>query len=159
MQYTIREAVQSDMPAVMSLIKELAAFERQPDAVEVQVEDLLEYGFGPGKRFHCFVGESAGKIVGMALIYPRFSTWKGPVIHLEDLIVTEAARGTGLGTALLEAVIRYSHAQGVKRVCWEVLDWNEPAIGFYESKGAKVLRDWDLVHLDAVGIQNIISNL
>lgn len=147
------------MPAVMALIKELAAFERQPEAVEVEVEDLLKYGFGPGKRFHCFVGERTGSIEGMALVYPRFSTWKGPVIHLEDLIVTEKARGTGLGSALLEAVIRYSHAQGVRRVCWEVLDWNEAAIRFYESKGARVLRDWDLVHLDAAGIQQIIDNI
>jgi GNAT superfamily N-acetyltransferase len=159
MKFNIREAVASDMPSVMDLIKELAAFERQPEAVEVRVEDLLKYGFGPGKRFHCFVGETVDGIAGMALIYPRFSTWKGPVIHLEDLIVTEKARGTGLGSALLEAVIRHSHAQGVKRVCWEVLDWNEAAIRFYEGKGAKVLRDWDLVHLDAAGIEHIINNL
>lgn len=159
MTYSIREAAFADMPAVLALIQELATFEREPDAVEVRIADLEKYGFGPDKHFHCFVGETGEGIVGMALVYPRFSTWKGPVIHLEDLIVTEKARGTGLGSALFEAVIRYGHAQGARRICWEVLDWNEPAIAFYESRGARVLRDWDVVHLDAAGIQQFIDNL
>ena len=97
--------------------------------------------------------------MGLALVYPRYSTWKGPTLHLEDLIVTEKMRGTGMGTALLNEVIRYGNALGVKRINWEVLDWNEPAIAFYESKGANVMRDWDVVHLDEKGIQNYIRNI
>ncbi len=94
----------------------------------------------------------------MALIYPRYSTWKGAIIHLEDLIVTEKMRGSGLGTALLNEVVKYGHARGAKRINWEVIDWNEPAIEFYESKGARVMRDWDVVQLDEQGIANYLTN-
>lgn len=159
MSYSIREARKSDMGQVLALIQELATFEKEPDAVEVRTEDLEKDGFGPNKRFHCFVAETEAGIVGMALVYARYSSWKGPAIHLEDLIVTESMRGTGLGSALFEAVIRYGYELGVKRICWEVLDWNEPAINFYESKGARVLRDWDVVHLDESGIREFIKTL
>tara|TARA_R110000744_G_scaffold46962_6_gene103687 strand:- start:3023 stop:3469 length:447 start_codon:yes stop_codon:yes gene_type:complete len=145
------------MKQVLQLIQELATFEKEDDAVEVSVQDLEEDGFGKQKLFHCFVAEKNEKIVGMALVYPRYSTWKGAVIHLEDLIVTKDMRGTGLGTALLDEVVKYGNDLGVKRICWEVIDWNEPAIGFYESKGAKVMRDWDVVQLDEAGIKNYLS--
>lgn len=159
MKFSIREAVTTDMPEVLELIKELAVFEKEDNAVEITADDLIRDGFGPTKLFHCFVAEAQDELVGMALIYPRYSTWKGTVIHLEDLIVTDAMRGSGLGTALLTEVVRYGQKLGVKRICWEVLDWNEPAISFYESKGAKVMRDWDVVHLDELGIQNFINNI
>tara|TARA_R110001632_G_scaffold10350_6_gene38467 strand:- start:3393 stop:3875 length:483 start_codon:yes stop_codon:yes gene_type:complete len=157
MSYTIRVAQREDMKQVLQLIQELATFEKKDDAVEVSVQDLEEDGFGKQKLFHCFVAEKNEKIVGMALVYPRYSTWKGAVIHLEDLIVTKDMRGTGLGTALLDEVVKYGNDLGVKRICWEVIDWNEPAIGFYESKGAKVMRDWDVVQLDEAGIKNYLS--
>ncbi|MDF4221024.1 MULTISPECIES: GNAT family N-acetyltransferase [Maribacter] len=159
MDYTIRVAQREDMKQVLRLIQELATFEKEEDAVEVSVQNLEEDGFGKQKLFHCFVAESDNKIVGMALVYPRYSTWKGPVIHLEDLIVTKEMRGTGLGTALLNEVVKYGDELGVKRICWEVLDWNEPAIGFYESKGANVMRDWDVVQLDEAGIKEYLSTL
>jgi GNAT superfamily N-acetyltransferase len=152
----IRPARAEDMGAVLGLIRELAVFEREPDAVEVTLADLERDGFGPDPRFQCFVGSSGGDILGMALCYPRYSTWKGPVIHLEDLIVTERARGRGLGGALLTEVIRYARDKGARRVSWEVLDWNEPAIDFYESRGATVLSDWDVVQLDAAGIESYL---
>ena len=152
MEYTIRNADRSDMPRVLELINELASFENEPHEVLVTLEELVEAGFGQQPLFHCFVAQVGPKVEGMALVYPRYSTWKGPVIHLEDLIVTETMRGTGLGSALLEAVVRYGKEKGVRRISWEVLDWNEPAIGFYEAKGAKVLRDWDVVQLDESGI-------
>ena len=136
------------MGQVLQLIQELATFEKEENAVEVSLQNLEEDGFGKTPLFHCFVAEKENRIVGMALVYPRYSTWKGPVIHLEDLIVTEEMRGSGLGTALLNEVVKYGHDLGVKRISWEVLDWNEPAIGFYESKGANVMRDWDVVHLN-----------
>nr|WP_273569058.1 GNAT family N-acetyltransferase [Maribacter sp. Hal144] len=159
MDFSIRQARIDDMPQLLGLIKELAVFEKESNAVEVTVENLKRDGFGKQKLFHCFVAEFENKIVGMALVYPRYSTWKGPVIHLEDLIVSEKMRGSGLGTALLNEVVKYGAAQGVKRISWEVLDWNDPAIKFYESKGARVMRDWDVVQLDEAGIKNYLSKL
>ncbi|MET6991218.1 GNAT family N-acetyltransferase [Sediminicola arcticus] len=157
--FTIRDAQAKDMVRVLQLINELAVFEKEDNAVEVSADDLVRDGFGEKKLFHCFVAESNEKIEGMALVYPRYSTWKGPTVHLEDLIVTEKMRGSGLGTALLNQVVSYGHGLGVKRINWEVLDWNEPAINFYEAKGANVMRDWDVVHLDEQGIQNYLNNL
>ncbi|NDV42505.1 GNAT family N-acetyltransferase [Flagellimonas sediminis] len=159
MEFTIRDARPNDMEHVLTLIQQLADFEKESNAVEVTKEDLLKHGFGENPMFHCFVAETQDGISGIALVYPRYSTWKGPVIHLEDLIVSENMRGSGLGTALLDEVVRYGHSLGVKRICWEVLDWNEPAIEFYEKKGAKVLRDWDVVHLDENGIKNYMESL
>lgn len=146
------------MVEVIGLIHELASFEKEPSAVEVDADQLIEDGFNGEKLFQCFVAEANDAIVGMALVYPRYSTWKGPVIHLEDLIVTEKYRGFGLGTKLLTAVVHYANQLGVKRISWEVLDWNEDAIRFYESKGAKVMRDWDVVQLNEAGIKNYLSN-
>jgi GNAT superfamily N-acetyltransferase len=159
MKFCIREAVKEDMPRVLELIIELARFEKEASAVELTAEDLEASGFGKQALFHCFVAEVDGSVEGMALVYPRYSTWKGPSIHLEDLIIAEQVRGSGLGTALLDEVIKYGHSLGVKRIGWEVLDWNEPAIRFYESKGAKVRRDWDVVQLDEIGIKKYIENL
>ncbi|WP_067031522.1 GNAT family N-acetyltransferase [Allomuricauda sp. CP2A] len=159
MEYVIRDARKEDMAQVLALVQELADFEKEPDAVVLSKEDLERDGFGEQKQFHCFVAEVGDEIVGIALVYPRYSTWKGPVIHLEDLIVAEQMRGSGLGTALLDEVIKYGHKLGVRRICWEVLDWNEPAIEFYQKKGAKVLRDWDVVQMDERGIQNYIESL
>lgn len=156
--HTIREAQANDMPQVLQLIQELASFEKEDNAVEVQVEDLIKDGFGAEKLFQCFVAESDDAIAGMALVYPRYSTWKGPVIHLEDLIVTEKMRGSGLGSALLTEVVKYGNRLGVKRISWEVLDWNEPAITFYEKKGARVMRDWDVVQLDEQGMKAFLQN-
>jgi len=159
MKNTIRDAISEDMPQVLRLIKELAKFEKESNAVDVTAEDLVRDGFGEAPLFRCFVGEINGKIGGMALVYPRYSTWKGPVLHLEDLIVTEQMRGSGLGTDLLARVVQYGHEIKAKRISWEVLDWNEPAISFYERKGAQVMRDWDVVQLDEQGILNFIKNL
>lgn len=159
MDFIIRQAKKNDMSEVLSLIKELAHFEKEPNAVEVTVKDLEIDGFGEDPRFNCFVAEVNSKIEGIALIYNRYSTWKGRALHLEDLIVSEAMRGTGMGTALLDEVIKYAYKLGVKRVNWEVLDWNEPAINFYEKKGAKVMRDWDVVQMSEEGIKNYIAKL
>ena len=159
MEYVIRDARKEDMAQVLALVQELANFEKEPDAVVISKEDLERDGFGEQKQFHCFVAEVGEEIVGIALVYPRYSTWKGPAIHLEDLIVSKKMRGSGLGTALLDEVVRYGHGLGVKRICWEVLDWNEPAIAFYEKKGANVLRDWDVVQLDENGIKKYMESL
>ena len=159
MNYHIRKAVTSDMQQVLNLITELAVFEKEPNAVEVTEADLIAKGFGENPEFDCFVAEADQKVIGIALVYTRFSTWKGTVLHLEDLIVSESVRGQGVGSALLDQVIIYGNEKGVKRVCWEVIDWNTPAIEFYERKGANVMRDWNVVQLDAQGIKNYISNI
>lgn len=159
MDFTIRNAKKEDMPQVLHLINELAVFEKEPDAVEVTLEDLENDGFGTQPAFHCFVAEADKKVEGIALVYNRYSTWKGKIIHLEDLIVSQNMRGSGMGTALLDEVVKYGHKKGVKRINWEVIDWNEPAIAFYEKKGANVMRDWDVVQLDETAIKNYMSNL
>lgn len=158
MEFIIREARAEDMVAVLALIRELAAFEKEPDAVELTQNDLVEHGFGPEKRFHVFVAEVSSKVMGMALVYPRYSTWKGPIIHLEDLIVSESMRGLGIGDALLNKVVQYGASVGAKRISWEVLDWNQPAIDFYEKKGAKVMRDWNVVQLNEEGIRQFFAS-
>lgn len=154
-----RLATKQDMPRVLELIKELAVYEKEPDAVEVTVGMLESDGFGEHPKFTCFVVEVDGKVEGMALVYMRYSTWKGEVLHLEDLIVSQSQRGKNLGTKLLDQVVKYGKDLGVKRINWEVLDWNEPAIKFYEKKGANVMRDWDVVQLNEKGIENYLNKL
>ena len=144
------------MPAVLSLIQELAVFEKEPDAVVVTVADLERDGFGENPLFHTFVAEMNGEIIGMALYYYRYSTWKGKTIHLEDLIVKESKRGRGAGFALYKEIIKKGKAENVRRIEWNVLDWNTPAIDFYEKSGAKVLGDWRVVHMHEEGIKRFL---
>jgi len=155
----IRKGVKTDMPAVLALIKELAAFEKEPEAVVVTVDELLRDGFGDNPLFHTFVAERNGEVIGMALFYYRYSTWKGKTIHLEDLIVKEQFRGTGAGSALYREVIRFASEQKVRRVEWVVLDWNTPAIRFYEKSGATVLTDWRTVQMDEKGMTQFTIDL
>jgi GNAT superfamily N-acetyltransferase len=152
----IRKGKINDMPAVLSLIQELAVFEKEPDAVVVTVADLERDGFGENPLFHTFVAEMNGEIIGMALYYYRYSTWKGKTIHLEDLIVKEAHRGTGAGLALYTEIIKQGKKDNVRRLEWNVLDWNEPAIRFYEKSGAKVLDDWRVVQMNEEGINRFL---
>ncbi|TSE07691.1 MULTISPECIES: GNAT family N-acetyltransferase [Aquimarina] len=159
MDYIIRDAREQDMAQVLTLIQELATFEKEPDAVEVTVDELIREGFAEHPLFHCFVAEVQDKIVGIALVYYRFSTWKGRSIHLEDLIVSESMRGTGLGSALYAEVLKYAKSKGVRRVEWVVLDWNTHAIDFYEKSGAKLLKDWYLVQMDKEGVHNFVAAL
>ena len=159
MSFIIREGKSKDMPAVLKLIKELAHFEKEADAVEVTIEKLTNDGFGEFPLFKTFVAEMDNEIVGMALFYPRYSTWKGPTIHLEDLIVTEEKRGYKIGSALYTKVIEYGYKKGVKRIEWVVLDWNTPAIDFYKKTGATILRDWDTVQLEEQAIKNYIESI
>ena len=112
----IREAQKEDMNDVLLLIKELAMFEKETNAVEVSVEDLQADGFGETPLFKCFVAEVDSKVQGMALFYPRYSTWKGPTVHLEDLVVREQMRRKGIGSALFAEVIKYGYNAGVKRI-------------------------------------------
>lgn len=159
MEFIIRKANKNDMPRVLELIQELATFEKEPNAVVVTVEQLQKDGYFGHPDFTCFVAETKKQIEGIALVFERYSTWKGKVIHLEDLIVNQKMRGSGIGTALLDEVIKYGAQLGVKRISWEVLDWNLPAINFYNKKGANVMEGWNVVHLNEEGINNYISKL
>ena len=149
----IRKATPNDMASVLGLIQELAVFEKEPEAVVVTVEDLIRDGFSEKPLFHCFVAEVDSEIIGIALYYYRYSTWKGKTIHLEDLIVKESSRGTGAGFALYSEIIHQGKRDNVRRIEWAVLDWNTPAIDFYKKTGAKVLDDWRVAQMDENGIE------
>lgn len=158
MEINIRKAKKEDMAAVLELIKELAVFEKEPEAVIIDENDLIRDGFGPNPAFHCFVAEADGDIQGMALIYFRYSTWKGKTVHLEDLIVREKYRGKGLGSALYTAVIKFAADEKVKRTEWVVLNWNKGAADFYRRSGADVLEDWDTVQMDEQAMHTYLQN-
>ncbi|WP_026703914.1 GNAT family N-acetyltransferase [Flavobacterium soli] len=153
----IRKGTKQDIYSVLNLIKELAVFEKEPDAVVITVEDLERDGFSATPLFHTFVAEVDAKIVGVALYYYRYSTWKGKTIHLEDLIVNEKMRGKGLGFALYSEVLKQGKRDNVRRVEWNVLDWNTPAIDFYEKSGAKLLETWRVVQMDEKGIEEFYN--
>ena len=154
----IRKGRPDDMEAVLGLIQELAEFEKEPDAVLVTVDDLIRDGFGPVPLFHVFVAEVESEIVGIALYYYRFSTWKGKTIHLEDLVVKDKMRSTGLGYALYSEIIKQAKKDKVRRIDWNVLDWNTPAIEFYEKSGAKVLEEWRVAQMDEAAINYFVEN-
>ena len=154
----IRVGKKEDMAAVLRLIQELAEFEKEPDAVLVTEEDLIRDGFGKQPLFHVFVAEINLEIVGIAFYYYRYSTWKGKIIHLEDLVVKNEMRGKGVGYALYSEIIRQAQKDQVKRIDWNVLDWNTPAIDFYEKTGAKVLKEWHVAQMDESGIDDFIKN-
>ena len=158
MSVLIRDAVQNDMKQVLMLIKELAKFEKEPNAVILNEEQLVRDGFSENPKFKCFIAESNNEIIGMALGYPRYSTWKGMTMHLEDLIVTKSRRGNGVGSLLFSKFINYAHSLRVKRIEWAVLDWNVNAIEFYEKNGAKILSDWRVAQMDEDSIKKFCNN-
>ncbi len=158
MSFIIRKGEKEDMNSVLELIVELAIFEKLPNEVEVTVEQLINDGFSDNSKFNLFVAEENSIIVGMALFYERYSTWKGRIIHLEDLIVTNKKRGSGIGIALYTAVLKHGYDLGCKRITWDVLDWNTPAKDFYKSTGATVLDDWQVVHMKEDALKNFIEN-
>ena len=157
METRIRKAKKSDMPSVLSLIQELATFEKEPNAVEVTVAELEAAGFGGNPLFQCFVAEWDGEIVGMALFYFRFSTWKGKTVHLEDLVVSEAHRGKGIGTALYRSFLEFSQNENVRRSEWIVLNWNQNAIEMYDKSGACFHKDWWLVEMDREAMKRFLE--
>lgn len=153
----IRKATKADMKSVLDLIQELATFEKEPEAVVVTEADLIRDGFSQNPLFHCFVAEVENTVIGIALYYYRYSTWKGKTIHLEDLIVRENQRGTGAGFALYSEIIAQGKRDNVRRIEWAVLDWNTPAIEFYNKTGAKLLDNWRVVQMDEEGIDEFLK--
>ena len=154
----IRKGNPEDMEAVLVLIQELADFENESNAVVITVEDLVRDGFSSTPLFHVFVAEAETQIVGIALYYYRYSTWKGKTIHLEDLVVKENMRGSGVGFALYSEVIKQGKKDNVRRIEWNVLDWNTPAINFYKNSGAKILDDWRVAQMNEEAINYFVEN-
>jgi len=145
----IRKAVKDDCPAMLELVRELALYEKAPDEVTVDPQHFEESGFGQNPVWWAFVAETdTKKVVGFALYYIRYSTWKGQVMYLEDILVTESMRGQGIGHQLVDQLIEEAKVKGFKRIVWQVLEWNEPAINFYRKYNAKFDPDWVNVILD-----------
>jgi len=146
----IRAARRDDAPLMLAFIRELAVFEREPNAVKISESDLLRDGFpeaGGGQFFECLIAEEDGQPAGIAVFFPVYSTWRGRCLHLEDLIVRPQFRGRGIGKALLTRVAALAVERGCARLFWHVLDWNTPAIDFYRSLGAQPLDDWTRMQL------------
>ncbi len=150
----IRKGTKQDLPQALQLIHELAEYEKAAHEVEVTLEQLVEDGFGENPVYEFFVAVEENEIKGIALFYYRYSTWKGKAIYLEDLVVKESERGKGYGQLLLDAIIHEAKRTNSKQVRWQVLDWNKPAIKFYEKLGASLDDEWINCTLSAEQIEN-----
>jgi len=145
--YKIRQGTEADLPAIRELIIELAIYEKEPHAVTNTIEMMKEDGFGQNAIFGFLVLEKSGKVVGTAIYYYRYSTWKGRILYLEDLIVTKKERGAGMGKELFDEVIKVARNTECKGMMWQVLDWNEPAINFYKKYPTLFSEEWLNCHL------------
>lgn len=142
MNIVIRRAEKKDCPRLLELVQELADYEKAPSEVTVSLDHFQESGFGENPVWWGFVAEENGIIHGFALYYIRYSTWKGQALYLEDLLVTENMRGKGIGKLLFDRLIEEAKEKGFKRMCWQVLEWNEPAINFYRKYNATLDPEW-----------------
>lgn len=153
---TIREATARDVPTILALVKELATYEREPDAVTATEADFLRHGFGERPFYKTLMADWDGAPAGFALFFFGFSTWTGgPTLYLEDLFVRPEHRKKRIGLSLMQRLARDAIAYGCTRFVWQVLDWNEPSIRFYEALGAKLLRDWVTVRLDGEALASL----
>jgi len=140
---TIRPATPADVPLILEFIRDLAEYEREPQAAVATAADLLRDGFGPEPKFRVDIAEWSGEAAGFALYFWNYSTWQGkPGLYLEDLFVRPRFRGKGIGKALLVHLARVALKNNCGRLVWQVLDWNMPSIKFYESLGAQTMKEW-----------------
>lgn len=142
MNLEIRFAKKEDCPRLMELVNELAVYEKLPDEVTVSLQHFEDAGFGNNPVWKAFVAEDAGQIIGFAIYYTRYSTWKGCRLYLEDLIVTEQYRGKGVGKLLFDRLIAETKEGNYSGMVWQVLDWNEPALNFYKKYESNIEAGW-----------------
>lgn len=158
MPTTIRPAAAEDVPQILSFIRALAEYEREPEAVTATEADLLRDGFGPNPYYWCLIAERDGAPAGFALCFYSYSTWMGkPGVYLEDLFVLPEFRGLGIGKALLQRVAAVAVEKDFRRLGWEVLDWNTPAIDFYRAMGAEFLDTWRNVRMTGEALRKLAS--
>lgn len=157
--HSIRAATITDIPLILELIRALAAYEREPDAVKTTAADLLRDGFGERPVFECLIAEDGqGEAAGFALFFYNYSTWRGRAgIHLEDLFVLPKFRGLGIGKSLLARVAARAVEQGCVRLQWDVLAWNQTAIDFYQGLGAQFLDEWRIMRVNDGAIQSLAT--
>lgn len=153
----IRKGERRDLRKILDLIRELAVYERQPNAVIIDEEILSKEGFGKNPLFEFFVAELDHEIVGMALFYYRFSTWKGRTLHLEDLIVHKKYRQKGIGTQLFNTILKVAKQKNVGRMEWEALEWNTPALNFYKKYNTHLDEEWVLCKMARENIQKYVN--
>ena len=154
MSVTVRRGTAEDVPEILALVRELATYEREPDAVVATEADFLREGFGATRAFHVLLAEDGGETIGFALYFFSFSTWRGRrCLYLEDLFVRERHRGRGAGLMLMRALAREAVANECPRFCWQVLDWNQPSIDFYTRLGARIQREWLTVRLEGAALR------
>jgi GNAT superfamily N-acetyltransferase len=153
---TLRPATPTDVPAILGFIRELALYEREPDAVFTTEADLLRDGFTEPRRFHCLMAEWDATPVGFALYFYNYSTWEGrPGIYLEDLYVQPAMRGKGIGKSILTRLAAIAVEEDCARFEWSVLDWNQPSIDFYHAMGAVMKSEWRGMRVDGEALRNL----
>lgn len=151
----IRKGERADVPRALELVRELAEYERAPHDVTNTVEEMLEDGFGARAVYRMWVAQKAKAIVGIAICYERYSTWKGRMLYLEDIVVTESERGQGIGHLLFTACRDFARDHGYHGMLWQVLDWNEPAIRFYKKYDAHFDPEWLNCKLTEEQLKNI----
>lgn len=155
-EFIIRQGRKEDLPSVLELVKELAEFEKAPHEVTNTISMMEEDGFGPNPVYGFFVCESSGNLIGLSLYYWRYSTWKGKRLYLEDIIVTEKERGKGIGKMLFDRTMEKAVEENCTGMTWQVLDWNEPAIKFYQKYGANMSDEWMNCNLEAHQIRSVL---
>jgi len=155
----IRKGTKEDLPAILQLVHELAEFEKAPDAITNTLSMMEEEGFGKRPVFEFYVAEKDGEVIGMALFFVKYSTWKGAGLYLDDLIVREKYRGAGIGTKLFNTYLLEAKRMNAKQAHWQVLDWNTPAIDMYKKAGASVEAEWLDCKMNEEEIQAYLDKL